>query len=288
MKNILYTFLFILLCLTAVPSMALQKVDVTVSWEKVQAAEKYKVELKDSKGNIIKTENADTNCFSFSLAPGKYTVRITGINKFHKQEGISVWKELEIRPRQKKKAAQKIRKNYSGKIYLGAGYSPQFIMGNHWSDLLNNSMAGGFLYAGFDLSLSRTLNRIPVLRNTGIEFMGQGNIFKGKALEKINSSDMTQITAAGGLYYRIRTPLYFHILLHGQAGACLSSIKTEYSIPVDGGNEGSLDTMYRAGISFHIPAEIFFIDFGAFYRDILMENSSMQSVEPFFMAGFEF
>lgn len=288
MKNVINILLFILFCLTALPSMAVQQVDVTVSWETVQAAEKYRVELKDSTGNLIKTEETDLNRYSFLLAPGRYSIRITGINKFHKQEGVSVWKELEVIPKKKKTAAAKPRKPYPGKVYLGAGYSPQLLIGKGWTNILQNSMAGGILHAGFDLSLSSTLRRIPVLRNTGIEFMGQGSIYKGKSTGHVLSSETTQITAAAGLYYRIRTPLYFHILLHGQAGAGLTMIKSKYSVPSEDRTKGSIDSMYRTGISVHIPADFFFVDFGAFYRCIFMETRTMTTVEPFFMAGVKF
>ena len=80
----------------ATPLMALNPVKFSFSWPGVQGAGAYRVEIATPQGKILYTVQQAQPPASFDLQPGPYELRLTTIDRFMKDQGVSPWTPIHV------------------------------------------------------------------------------------------------------------------------------------------------------------------------------------------------
>ena len=268
--------------------LAAQTVNVPVTWESIPSVEEYTVEIMDSAGNIIRNVQTIDTKYMAVLPPGRYSVRITGINKFKKQEGQSEWTSLEVKQSVKKE--EKSVPLLPGYIYIGLAYNPLKILGGIWGDMYGSfSFISASVYLGMDLSYFAAMRKIPVINRIGIEYNFNFNLMRnGKLASKsIVDSEMQQLNNGFGIFlkHNFGLPLYF--IIRGRGGISMTVLKQEDT----GGKtsyRSSKDLFYSAGAAVQFPIGSFFMEAGANYESVMYIDGTFNAISAFFMIGIRF
>ncbi len=86
---------FMFLLLVTVPAFGLNPVKFSFSWPQVQGAGAYRVEI-GTNGKVLQTVQLNQPPASFLLMPGPYEFRLTTIDRFMKDEGVSPWTPFHV------------------------------------------------------------------------------------------------------------------------------------------------------------------------------------------------
>ncbi len=68
-----------------------------ITWKKSPGAEEYVLEVKNTAGKTVFSGRTKQSWLNVPLDPGRYSIRITGYNRFKKRHGMSSWRPLLVK-----------------------------------------------------------------------------------------------------------------------------------------------------------------------------------------------
>lgn len=242
----------------------------TLRWEAVEGAIRYEVTVRDEKGAVVLRETVTATQLGFSLDPGRYSVNITAINKFNKPHSESGWEEFEIA---QKPPFRQITEGTLIRVAAGAHFSMPM---SPWDDFLNPAL-GASLRVG--LTGTSGLRRFG-----GIEADLRVLGYRGSGA----ASSLVPLMAGLGAYGRMPLGASTALLVRGGGGMAFSRLLYEEA----SGKETvawSGRPWWGAGLGLEYSLPFgFFLEGGLEYRNILLSQKSLASVDAFLAGGMLF
>lgn len=242
----------------------------TIRWEAVEGAIRYEVAIRDEKGAIVFKETVDTGRIDFFLEPGRYWINIIAINKFNKPHSESGWEEFEIA---KKPPFRQITEGTLIRVAAGAHFSMPM---SPWDDFLNPALGA---------SLRVGLTGTSGLRSYGgIEADLRALGYRGSGA----ASSLLPLMAGLGAYGRMPLGATTALIARGGGGMAFTRLLYEEA----SGEETvawSGRPWWGAGIALEYSLPLgFFIEGGLEYRNIMLSQKGLSSVEGFLSGGMLF
>ncbi len=271
--------LLICVCLFAPPDAPARAADVpdrsgkaSIAWDAVDGAVRYDILIRDAKGSVVHKETVEANRVSFSLEPGIYTINIIAINKFNKTHSESGWTDFEIAKR------PSYRQVTEGTlIRVAAGWRGAVPL-SPWSDFINPAPFGASLRIG--ISGTNGLWRYGGLETEllTVRYGGSGR-----------ASSVWPLMAGLGAFARL--PLDGPMALIIRGGGGMSFTRLLYKNPAGGKETAAWSgkPYYGAGLAleYALPSG-FFLEGGAEYRNIMLADKPLASLEGFVSGGMLF
>jgi hypothetical protein len=69
---------------------------IKLEWKAVKNSNGYLLQIKNDITEEVKEQSSENHSIEFTLPPGKYSIRVSGLNKFKKPSNWSDWKKTEI------------------------------------------------------------------------------------------------------------------------------------------------------------------------------------------------
>jgi hypothetical protein len=242
----------------------------SISWEAVDGAIRYDVMVRDEKGSIVLKETVESNRISFSLEPGKYSINIIAINKFNKPHSESGWEEFEIA---KKPPFRQITEGTLIRVAAGAHFS---IPMAPWDDFLNPAVG-----ASLRVGLTGTSG---LRRYGGIEADLRALGYRGSGA----ASSLWPLMAGLGAYARMPLGVTTALLVRGGGGMAFTRLLYE-EVSGEETVAWSGRPWWGAGLALEYSLPLgFFIEGGVEYRNIMLSQKGLASVEGFLSGGMLF
>ena len=258
---------------------------VKFSWEAIDWAIRYRVEIRDASGKTVLQKEVDASSIEFSLPPGKYTIRIGAINKFEKFSGWSDWAETEI---MEKRARDTMALNLGINISAGVPYSRAL---PSWDSALQNTMKGFTGKIGFNFGNFILLRPSDAIRYRGpLSYFGlelEGSYIDFPAKSGTVRIGKKETTGGGSLFFRTNFDLPVNFLARGGGGIAESRFTYSGANLIKNNIEAkSQDPYYKFGGSLEVNVfGDFILEGGADYMVITYLKSPMKSIRYFLMLG---
>jgi len=242
----------------------------TLQWEAVEGAIRYEVTVRDEKGALVLRKTVSASRLGFSLEPGRYSVNITAINKFNKPHSESGWEEFEIA---KKPPFRQVTEGTLIRVAAGAHFSAPM---SPWNEFLNPAIG-----ASLRVGLTGTSG---LRRYGGIEADLRALGYRGSG----TASSLWPLTAGLGAYARMPLGASTALLVRGGGGMAFSRL-----LYVEDSGEETAAWSGRPwwgtglGLEYSLPLG-FFIESGVEYRNILLTQKSLASIDAFLEGGMLF
>jgi hypothetical protein len=272
---------------------------VRLTWEEVEGAVSYKIIMKDSKGNVIVSQDSASNSIVLELSPADYKLRIGSVNKFSKLSKWSDWADITIEkpklvvkeePGKKEKESGKERPPGGFKISLGISY---FYILPDWNEYYNNSINGYSADIAYSFKNINFSGAMSFLKHAGFDFEGTYVKFDGKKeLNKVESN-ITNIISGANIFFSTNSNFPLNFAVRGGAGISLTEQEyKKYDIlgnPVASGTSKTSDLYYKAGLSAEYNFySRFFIEAFADYYSINYLLKEFRSLRISCQAGVKF
>ncbi len=258
------------------------KVDFT--WESIDWAIAYEVEIKDEKGSVVLKRRVIKNSIEFHLPPGNYSIRIGAYDRFEKLTAWSDWQKTEIRI---KEAKRHTAFNLGIKISAGVSYI-QFL--SSWDVPFNNTYKAytgkfGFNFGDFILfQPSKKIKYMGFLRYLGVEIEGSSIQYKGKNIPGQRTTDMTGLYVGGNLFFTTNFDFPLNIIVRAGGGAVQSEF-TYYTLP-EKTSITSNDPYFKGGVSLEFSfMRYFFLETGVDYFLTSYIDYRLKSIRYYGMLG---
>jgi hypothetical protein len=279
--NLTAFLLLVILSVLSVSARASEEVKpLSITWEKIEGHDKYKVQITDSGGSIVLDKTVATNHIEFILPVGVYKIRIGAISVFDKISFWSDWDMFEIRQPEKWEFFTNDYVEGVG-LKISAGMSYDKILPK-WNRFYYDTF-GYRCIIGLHFGNSKYIKPTGFMRFAGIELeVGYRRYNDRDRKNPLFHTDIKNLT--GGVNFFVKTnlkiPLNFYIVV----GGGISDTELKYKrynpslfskapIPIQRGTRKTLDPYGKAGagiefnllyaLSLDIGADYFTI----FYRD---------------------
>ncbi len=242
----------------------------TLRWEAVEGAIRYEVTIRDEKGAAVLRETVTAPQLGFSLAPGRYSVNIIAINKFNKPHSESGWEEFEVA---QKPPFRQITEGMLIRVAAGAHFSVPM---SPWDEFLNPAL-------GASLRVGLTGTSGP-WRYGGIEAEIRALGYRGSGA----ASSLVPLMAGLGAYARMPLGTSTALLVRGGGGMAFSRLLYE-----EASGEETVAWSGRPwwgagfGLEYVLPFG-FFLEGGLEYRNMLLSQKPLSSVDAFLSGGMLF
>ncbi len=274
--RLIVKIVFLALCLFLQPVFAQNDngKKIKFSWERVEWAQGYEIQIKDKKDKLVFKKRVYENRIEFTLPPGKYKIRIGAIDKFDKTAAWSNWQDTKImlkEPEGKRSLLFGIKIS-SGMQYV---YFP-----NTWESPFNNSykgISGRISFVLGEFVLFKPLKFIKytgLLKHFGFEIEGSYFRFKGKDLPGKYKTDMTNQTAGINILYITDFDMPLNFIIRGGAGASKSMFTRYLGLNLQDKSD-SFDPYYKVGGAMELSfLKYLFLECGAdfFITDYIDHN----------------
>ncbi len=254
-----------------------------VKWQKDEAAERYRVQIRDTLDKLVLEKEVDSNYVDFILPPGKYRMRIGAITKFGKIGGWSDWRYFEITRRVVPEYAEGV-KNIGLKIGVGICY---FQMLPEFDAAYDNSFESATVTIAYSFGKMAVFTDMRFLRFIGLELESGYVKFSGKSDPDRITIDNTDILIGGNLYATTMFRFPVNIILRAGGGLAFTQFDY-YDIDGQGTNESldSQDPFYKIGCSLEYSiTRSFYFEAGVDYYVITYIGNEFRTLRYFGLVG---
>ncbi len=266
---------------------------LSITWEKIQGHNKYKVQITDASGTIVLDKTVPTNQIEFILPVGTYKIRIGAISVFDKISFWSDWDTFEIRQPEKWNFFTNDYAEGVG-LKISAGMAYDMILPK-WDRLYYDTF-GYRCIIGLHLGNSKYIKPSSFLRFTGIELEGGYRIYSDKYRKNLLfHSSIKNMT--GGINFFIKTNLNIPLNFFVVVGGGLSDTELKYKrynislftrmpVPIQSGTRKTLDPYAKAaaGIEFNFLYTMS-LDIGAEYFTVFYRDKLFSGLRYYAMIG---
>ncbi len=244
----------------------------SIGWEPVDGAVRYDILIRNESGAVIHKETVKVSNVSFSLKPGKYAINIIAINKFNKPHSESGWVDFEVAKRPPYRQVEE-----GTLIRVAAGWRCAVPL-SPWDDYANPAPLGATLRTGIT-------GTNGLWRHGGIE----SEIITVRYGGSGNASSLLPLMAGLGIYARVPIGGPAALLVRGGGGMAFTRLL--YDDPAGGKKTTAWSGNPYLGTGLALEYALpfgFFLEGGVEYRNIMLSDTSLESVEGFLSGGMLF